>query len=270
MKLVKVSVLVLWALFTTLFIAKTSYAASLSFAQADGKIISFKLAKLKSKLTTHAISLFDPHYAADKNYQAFALHDVLNLGFGKAWQQGEFADITFMATDGYQALGNIEQLKQTGGFIVYADIDHASWQGIGRAKASPGPFYLVWQHKDQSTQQGFPWPWALAQMSLVKFSDKYTHVYPQQVKTGSKVYQGYELFKQRCFRCHAMNQQGGKVGPDLNAPQNILAYRSEAMVKAFIKNPQQFRYTHMPSHLDLTEQQLNNLIEYLRHQGQSR
>ena len=62
-----------------------------------------------------------------------------------------------------------------------------------------------------------------------------------------------------------MNQQGGKVGPDLNAPKSIVAYRSEYMIKEFIKHPSEYRYTQMPDHPDLTEQDLNNLIAYFRY-----
>jgi cytochrome c1 len=62
-----------------------------------------------------------------------------------------------------------------------------------------------------------------------------------------------------------MNQQGGKVGPDLNAPRSIVTYRSEYMIKEFIKHPSVYRYTQMPDYPDLTVQDLNNLIAYFRY-----
>ncbi len=65
-------------------------------------------------------------------------------------------------------------------------------------------------------------------------------------------------------------QQGGKVGPDLNAPQSVTEYRSPEMLKAFIRKPSQFRYTHMPDHADLSDADLDNLLDYLRHMANQR
>lgn len=67
-----------------------------------------------------------------------------------------------------------------------------------------------------------------------------------------------------------MNQQGGKVGPDLNAPQSIVTYRPEQMIMEFISHPSVYRYTQMPDHPDLTDQDLDNLIAYFEYMNQLR
>ena len=36
--------------------------------------------------------------------------------------------------------------------------------------------------------------------------------------------------------------KGGKMGPELNVPKNILEYRDREQLAAFIKNPQAFRF----------------------------
>ena len=59
-----------------------------------------------------------------------------------------------------------------------------------------------------------------------------------------------------------MNQQGGKVGPDLNAPQSIVSYRSQNMIREFIRNPSRYRYTRMPDHQDLDDRALDELLAY--------
>jgi cytochrome c2 len=141
---------------------------------------------------------------------------------------------------------------------------------VGRNQANPGPFYLVWANPAQSTAHGYPWPWQLARVELVRFQDRYPEVYPRSVGSASAVHAGFLTFKERCMRCHAMNQQGGKVGPDLNAPQSVTEYRSPEMLKAFIRRPSQFRYTHMPDHTDLSDADLDNLLDYLRHMANQR
>lgn len=239
----------------------------LQFDLPNGATRSFSLGELKQKLTVHQVSLHDPHYGKAMVYSGFALTELLDLGFANEWLQPKYSDMTFTALDGFKAVTPLSQLRHAGGFVVFADLNHGSWQPVGNKKANPGPFYLVWKKENQSTHNGYPWPWQLASFTLVRFDSRYPKVFPQGVAENTAIYRGFKLFKQRCFSCHAMSQQGGKVGPDLNAPQNILAYRSEKMVKAFIRDPGQFRYSKMPAHLDLSEQQLSALIAYLRFQG---
>jgi cytochrome c1 len=54
------------------------------------------------------------------------------------------------------------------------------------------------------------------------------------------------------------------VGPELNVPQSIVAYRPEEQIRAYIKNPLTFRYGAMPANPDLREADLDALIAYLR------
>jgi cytochrome c2 len=64
--------------------------------------------------------------------------------------------------------------------------------------------------------------------------------------------------------CHSINTEGGKVGPDLNVPRSIVEYRPMEQIKAYIRNPQSFRYTTMPAHPQLTDDDLAALVEYFR------
>jgi mono/diheme cytochrome c family protein len=75
------------------------------------------------------------------------------------------------------------------------------------------------------------------------------------------------MFSAQCQRCHAINGEGGRLGPDLNIPRNILEYRAEADVRAYIKDPASFRYGNMPAHPLLTSEHLDQLVCYLREMG---
>jgi mono/diheme cytochrome c family protein len=128
--------------------------------------------------------------------------------------------------------------------------------------ADPAPFYLLWTNPEQTTANGYPWPWQLSTIAILHFRDQYPKVYPTGSDETSAAYRGFLIFKGRCFRCHSMNQQGGKVGPDLNAPKSIVTYRSQDMVREFIRNPSKYRYTHMPDHRDLDDAALDDLLAY--------
>ena len=54
------------------------------------------------------------------------------------------------------------------------------------------------------------------------------------------------------------------MGPDLNVPQSIVEYRPIEQVKAYIRDPQTFRYSTMPAHRDLSDAQLDQLIGYFK------
>lgn len=243
---------------------------SLKFLKSGELVKELKLSELKAKLKTHKIKFYDLHYKKNMKYVGFALQDVLHLGLGDKWKSSDFTDVAFEALDGYMSVSKISEVSEPGGYIVFKDLEYKDWESVSIREANPGPFYLVWTGKDQTTQNGYPWPWQISSIDLTTFEDQYPAVFPKGALTDSAAYKGYEIFKGRCVRCHAMNKQGGKIGPDLNAPQSIISYRSENMIKEFIKHPSKYRYTHMPDHPDLSEQDLDNLISYLHYMNENR
>ena len=246
---------------------------ALKFYISDKLVQSITLDELKQHLKTHEINYNDPHYSASKRFAAFSIQDVLQLAYADDWKDTSYSDATFTALDGYKAVGPIDKLDEEGGYLAFADLDASaenSWLPIGSKKANPGPFYLFWTAQQQSTSNGYPWPWQIASFTLVRFTDQYPEVYPKGAVAGSDALHGFTIFKDRCFRCHAINQQGGKIGPDLNAPQSIVAYRSANMIREFIRQPSRYRYTYMPDHGDLSEQDLDALLAYFWHKSRDK
>ncbi|MCW8328694.1 cytochrome c [Photobacterium sp. SDRW27] len=242
-------------------------SVQLVFSESGKTVKSLALKNLKKQLSTRQVDIYDPQYGKNKRYLAFSLHDVMALAYGKGWEGQLATDVNFIALDGYQAVVSFDKLLEEGGYIVYYDRDYPDWEPIGHNQTNPGPFYLVWSGSKQTPKQAFPWPYQLARVDTVEFKYRYPKVYPQGVKKNSNVYSGFRLFKDRCMKCHALDQDGGKVGPDLNAPMNILAYREPAVLREYIRQPSKFRYTQMPDHTDLSYQQIDNLLEYLKYQG---
>ena len=220
------------------------------------------LERMKQHLKQYKITLPDPYYSKEKHYEAFKLKDFLNYVYGDKWNSGDFTDLAFHAYDGYESVSVTSKLKQAGGYLVFRDLDFQDWEPIGPSKAYAGPFYIVWIGENQTTRNGFPWPWQIESINLITFADQFPEIVPKTDDKNLSVYKGYELFKARCVRCHSINQEGGKIGPDLNAPKNILEYRPVNFVKSYIKDPSQYRFTHMSGSPDFSEQDLDNLIDY--------
>jgi len=227
----------------------------------------FDLAQLRDRLQVHTISFDNPLMGKTKRYRAFALSDLLTLAYGERWQSDSFSDIAFIAVDGYEAVAPLRLLGNPGGYLAFEDLDVGDgWEPITKGSVDPGPLFLVWTGPDQTPRHGYPWPWQIAALNLLRFADQYPALAPDGA-AGPEVMRGFDLFRQRCLRCHAINGQGGRVGPDLNAPQSITSYRSETMIKAFIQRPSQFRHSQMPDHTDLSAAQLDELYRYLWTKG---
>jgi len=237
---------------------------ALVFAEGEDQE-RYSLQTLRKRLTTHKLTFFDPLYKKQKNYAAFALHDLLQLGFADRWKSDKYTDVAFVALDGYQALGSLAAIREAGGYLVYQDLDQEGWEPIGPRKIDPAPYYLVWTGEHQGPKGIYPWPYQLQSIRLVRFEEQYPRVYPQGVSAETDVFQGFQLFRKHCFACHAMNRQGGTVGPDLDAPKNITEYRSEEMIRKYVRAPSQFRYTKMPDNPTLTDEDLDHLLAYLRY-----
>lgn len=252
-----------------IFLTANSFASTKSFPalsiyKGNKLLKKYPLNILKQKIPWKKVTLFDKVYKKKKTYLAFELRKFLQVVYGKHIKDGDFTEIIFEATDDYQAYAELETVLENGGYLVFKDINFPKWEPIGRRKMDPGPFYIVWSKPDQTTENSYPWPWGIENIRLVKFQDRYPKVYPAGVAKKSNIYKGFLTFKEQCFRCHALNQQGGKVGPDLNEPKNIFEYRSEKMVKEFILRPSTYRHTQMPDHDHLTNEEVNNILAFLK------
>jgi mono/diheme cytochrome c family protein len=180
--------------------------------------------------------------------------------------QSELRNESFLlkARDGYSVPIEGSRLLEGGAYVAYDDVQVPGFAPIGPQQVSPAPAYLIWLEVGQSNLETHPRPWQLATIELARFETLFPHTVPTGEARSSDAWQGFTLFKERCLRCHAINREGGRVGPDLNLPRSIVEYRPEAQIRAYIKNPESFRYGAMPPHPDLETSQLDALVAYFR------
>jgi len=239
-----------------------SQSATLTFRRGGTTVATLSRTQLVEKVTPQTVGFFDPRYGKNKRYECLPIADVMTAVFGRDWLSSEFSEVEFTALDKYVSVASARKLNESGGCLAIGDADVPAWEPVGRKGVNPGPFYLAWSGADQSTENDYPWPYQLVSIALIRFEDRYPEVALTSASTDSPAARGFALFKAHCVRCHAINRQGGKIGPDLNAPRSITSYRTADAIKAYVRKPSDFRYTEMPDFTFLTPGNLDDLYQY--------
>src|SRR5262249_29378453 len=230
-------------------VAAAAPAPELSFIDNGKQAGAVSLTTITQLLPVQEVAAFDPYYKHDKRWRAVSIENLLQKGFKQEPSAMVSEDFVLRAADGFAAYMPGKLLLEGGAHVAFEDLDVSDWEPIGPRKDNPGPFYLVWSRPEQQNLDTHARPWQLASIELVAFDSQFPHVRPQGVADNSAAQRGFEIFRIQCLACHSINRAGGKVGPELNLPRNILEYRDAAVVRDFVRNPLAFRYTVMPAHL---------------------
>ena len=246
--------------------AAASYPIELRFARDGQPTRTVGLPELTQHCTVETVTLDDPYYQTRKSFRACPLAQVLGYGFGQPVDSLRGQTVIFRARDGYAKPTDGGLLAEPGGYLAFADADRMQgddpgWQPIDRKQVDPGPFYIVWTGPGRDPNH-YPWPYQLSEIAIAPLEQLYPHIVPADSPPDSPARAGYAIFKSECIACHAINGEGGTVGPELNVPLSIVEYRPAEQINQYIRNPFAFRYTSMPPHPHLTDQQLDALVAY--------
>ena len=241
--------------------------ASLRFVRAGAPARVVTAAALAAACEEAVVAVEDPYYKTPKRFRAWPLACVLEQGLGALGPSFAGEDVLLRALDGYTRATDGAVLAEPGGYLAFADADRADggFDPIDYRQANPAPFYLIWQGAGEKDVVRYPWPYQLAEVEVVRVEQRFPRAVPKAAAPGSLARRGFDVFRRSCLQCHAVNGEGGRVGPELNVPQSVVEYRPEAQLRAFIRDPQQFRYTQMPANPHLTEGDLDALLAYFRH-----
>lgn len=242
--------------------------AQLRFARDGETIETIGAAELRARCGVERVEIAaDPYYGRAMSFWACPLRAVFELGFGRAPDPDSDRNVFLRALDGYTKPAAESKLAAAGGWLALSDArlgtpEAPKWEPIDRRRVDPSPYYLVWSEPGQNDAHRWPWPYQLATLEIASFESEYPHTIPSDAPAGSAARRGYATFRVQCISCHAINGEGGLIGPDLNVPRSIVEYRPVGQIKAYIRNPQAFRYTTMPAHPGLGDAQLDELIAY--------
>ena len=241
----------------------TPAPAEISFVR-DGKPgRTLPRAELEAAIPPEQWTAFDPYYNKRKTYRAVSLAALVERGFGEPAAALVKNDYVIRARDGYAVPLTGATVFEKGGYVAVADVEVPAWEPIGQQRANPGPFYLVWREAAQQSLDTHPRPWQIASIEIAPFEATYPHTVPVTAADAPAT-RGFRIFRESCIACHAINREGGRVGPDLNVPQSIIEYRPEPQIRAYIRDPRTFRYSTMPAHPTFTEGDLDGLVAYFR------
>jgi mono/diheme cytochrome c family protein len=242
--------------------APTDANAQLAFVRDGQKLRTLTRSELEAAVPSETWTAFDPYYGRPKTFRALPLAPLLAFAFGKPVSELEKLDFVLRARDGYTVPMPGTLLFEKGGYLAVADVDVPGWEPIGQQRANPAPFYLVWRETSQHSLETHPRPWQLATIEIAPFDVTFPHTVPTGLASDAPAMKGFRLFRTTCIACHAVNREGGRIGPDLNVPQSVVEYRPAAQIRAYIKNPLTFRYSTMPAHPDFSEADLDALLAY--------
>jgi mono/diheme cytochrome c family protein len=253
--------------------AAADESAILVFRAADGSETKLSKGELRARCGAAPVAVLDPYYQTERRFVACPLERVFELGFGAPPAALATEEFLFVALDGYARTAPGSQLAEGGAYLALEDADRVArgesgFDPIDRRQVDAGPFYLVWAGPGRSDAHRYPWPYELARIEVTRFEERFPHTVPTGAEAGSAARRGYAIFRRECISCHAMNGEGGRVGPELNVPRSIVEYRDAATIKAYVRDPASFRYTSMPAHLHLGDADLDGLVAYFTYMSE--
>jgi cytochrome c2 len=242
--------------------AKPEVVPTASFDPPDQ--ITIELAELPEELKATAQEVYienDETFEGPKTFMAYPLKKILEH-YLKGKDRSSLITF-FYCKDGYIPQMMVEDVFQHDPYVVFKDLDAGegqNWKPEDAAKYEP--FYLAWAGPKPKETKLF-WPYALTTIKVLSKEEEMAFVFPEENKAAEK---GFQLFRDNCLKCHAINQVGGIMGPEFNIPKNITEYWTEANIISFAKNPTSFRVSSKMAAVDyLSDDEFKEIITYLKY-----
>ena len=248
-----------------------AYAASLSFVDNGHPVKTIEAGALvrNSELKTLTINI--PTDSIIRSYQGVSLIPLLDAVFDSQWKTRDAIKLTSL--DGYQPIIPVPVILKYKGMIAIGENGRGVFSPLARSNGEtvdPGPFFLVWENIQDVAAKKEPWlswPWQLTTLELTSFEREYPHSSPPSASPES-VKKGFLRFRQHCIKCHAINGDGGNIGPELNYPVSVTEYWQPEWLIRFIADPQSVRANSkmIPFYRDIDNREviIADIIEYLK------
>lgn len=221
-------------------------AAELAFARRGEPVTTRSLAALRQAVEPGRVHVLEPYEEGEATFQALPLAPLLDAVYGPGWRDEE--ELLFTCIDGYQPSVPVARVLAHRPWLAFDRLDAKSFairkreSGVVK-NVELGPFYLVWENLDDPLirlESDYGWPYQLVGIDLIRAADRFPGLAPPS-GASQQVRAGFDAYRVHCSKCHALNGEGGSIGPELNAPAHPLADRDPAWLRAWITEPERIR-----------------------------
>jgi cytochrome c2 len=231
-----------WLLFIGSSSAAENGSARIAFARHGEPVATRDLAWLRGAVPVRTIRVHDPYEAREVEFQAFAFDAVLDAAYGDGWREEE--ELLFRCRDGYEPTVPVARILDHPARLAFARADRDAFTLRKRESGvlqqiALDPFYLVWENLDDEALRAdgdYGWPYQVVGVELIRARDHFPKMVPPASASAS-AQAGFTAFRAQCSRCHAVNGEGGTVGPELNGPVPFVRLRDRDWLRRWIDDP---------------------------------
>ncbi len=248
------------------------------------------------EMDTNVVEVVDPYEDDVVRFEVRPARTLLDEMFGETWRSQE--ELVFVCHDGYRAGVSVARLLRHRVWFAFArqDASFAIDKPVGGevVRTELAPAYLVWDslRDDVIRSEGdWGWPYQIVAVEYATVAERYARLTPPQVEgmaarveptdstvgettavtdpaaDAASVQRGFDAFRRYCTRCHAINGQGGTVGPELNYPANVTEYLKPEWLVRWIGDPQSVRHRTpmpgLPAGVPHRDETIADLVAYL-------
>jgi cytochrome c2 len=234
-----------------------------------------RVGEIARQVNASRVTIEDPHERRPITYEAFQLAPLLDT---LASSPVGKTDLLFRCADGYEARIPEATWRQHGkhAYLAFRIPGRRSFRVTdvrnGGKQVSLAPYYLIWDNRSEPALHQLPghhWPYQVTTITTGTPSKRRAAIRPPSNAPASAL-RGFELFRRHCIACHAINGEGGSLGPELNYPVSVIQYFDRDWLARWIRDPKQIRFgSTMPSLAalgvseDESSRAITDLVAYL-------
>ncbi len=252
-------------------------------ARGDDRAIAFRrhgepvatrdLAALEQITRPERLRVFEPYEQREIEFSALRFERVLDALYGAEWRVED--ELLFTCRDGYQPTVPVARVLAHAAWLAFERVGSPAFtirkRESGRVQdVSLAPFYLIWENLDDTqvrSEGDYGWPYQLVGVELIRSRDRFPRMAPP-ASSPPKVHEGFAAFRVHCSRCHPVNGEGGKIGPELNATAGPAGRRDPAWLRDWIDDPSRIapnaRMERLNPALPNREAVIASIIAYLQ------